>query len=157
MQVTGQRDEFGVHSLAYYQDAYRHFSTAMTVFTNARLWQMACSINGVHERSRGRGIFMVHQSDEERNRARNSYLLQWGGNEMGARLVDAKLTTGTGCAGADLENFTRRSDGLWGVYRFKRGFGGMLMRSIGAWDRVYGELYRLYRLYRQKWGQIAHN
>jgi lipid II:glycine glycyltransferase (peptidoglycan interpeptide bridge formation enzyme) len=28
MQVTGQRDEFGVHSLAYYQDAYRHFSTA---------------------------------------------------------------------------------------------------------------------------------
>ena len=26
------------------------------------------------------------------------------------------------------------SDPLWGVYRFKRGFGGELVRHIGAWD-----------------------
>jgi lipid II:glycine glycyltransferase (peptidoglycan interpeptide bridge formation enzyme) len=41
--------------------------------------------------------------------------------------------------------FTQRSDGLWGVYRFKRGFGGRVTRSIGAWDLVYAPLrYRLY-------------
>ena len=44
--------------------------------------------------------------------------------------------------------FTERSDGLWGVYRFKRGFGGEVKRSIGAWDVVlFAPLYQLYRWY----------
>jgi lipid II:glycine glycyltransferase (peptidoglycan interpeptide bridge formation enzyme) len=49
----------------------------------------------------------------------------------------------------DLEsNFTLRSDGLWGVYRFKRGFGGELRRAAGPWDRVYKPmLYQMYRLW----------
>jgi lipid II:glycine glycyltransferase (peptidoglycan interpeptide bridge formation enzyme) len=42
-------------------------------------------------------------------------------------------------------NFARNNEGLWGVYRFKRGFGGELKRSSGPWDRVYNPyLYRLY-------------
>jgi peptidoglycan pentaglycine glycine transferase (the first glycine) len=46
------------------------------------------------------------------------------------------------------ENFTGRHDGLWGVYRFKRGFGGALLRSAGAWDKAYLPLaYPLYRWY----------
>jgi lipid II:glycine glycyltransferase (peptidoglycan interpeptide bridge formation enzyme) len=43
------------------------------------------------------------------------------------------------------DEFTQRSDGLWGVYRFKRGFGGRLVRTAGAWDLVYASFrYRLY-------------
>ena len=34
-------------------------------------------------------------------------------------------------------DFRNRNDGLWGVYRFKRGFGGQLKRTVGASDRVY--------------------
>jgi lipid II:glycine glycyltransferase (peptidoglycan interpeptide bridge formation enzyme) len=33
--------------------------------------------------------------------------------------------------------FTSRKDGLWPVYRFKRGFGGELERSVGPWERIY--------------------
>jgi lipid II:glycine glycyltransferase (peptidoglycan interpeptide bridge formation enzyme) len=41
--------------------------------------------------------------------------------------------------------FTRRQDGLWGVYRFKRGFGGRLVRTVGAWERpLRPTLHRLY-------------
>jgi lipid II:glycine glycyltransferase (peptidoglycan interpeptide bridge formation enzyme) len=36
--------------------------------------------------------------------------------------------------------FQNRSDGLWGVYGFKRGWGGEIMRSLGAWDRVYNPI-----------------
>ena len=36
--------------------------------------------------------------------------------------------------------FQDRSDGLWGVYGFKRGWGGEVVRSIGAWDRVYNPI-----------------
>ena len=42
-------------------------------------------------------------------------------------------------------SFLERSDGLWGVYRFKRGFGGHLLRTVGPWDLVYAPFrYRLY-------------
>jgi lipid II:glycine glycyltransferase (peptidoglycan interpeptide bridge formation enzyme) len=45
-------------------------------------------------------------------------------------------------------NFEQRKDGLWGVYRFKRGFGGQLCRSSGPWDRVYNPmLYAFYRFW----------
>jgi len=37
-------------------------------------------------------------------------------------------------------------DPLWGVYRFKRGFGGRYVRFIGTWDYApWPGLYRLYR------------
>ena len=50
---------------------------------------------------------------------------------------------------AQLEaGFTTRSDGLWPVYRFKRGFGGRLERNCGAWDHVYVPwAHRLYGAY----------
>ncbi|OQY36151.1 MAG: hypothetical protein B6I38_00265 [Anaerolineaceae bacterium 4572_5.1] len=37
------------------------------------------------------------------------------------------------------------SDSMWGVYRFKRGFGGRVSRTIGAWDLpLRPVLYKLY-------------
>ena len=45
---------------------------------------------------------------------------------------------------AQLEDeFTDRSDGLWGVYRFKRGFGGEVVRYVGLWERPLNPLYPL--------------
>jgi len=37
--------------------------------------------------------------------------------------------------------------GLWGVYRFKQGFGGQVVRYTGAWDMPLSKVeYALYRL-----------
>lgn len=37
------------------------------------------------------------------------------------------------------------SDPMWGVFRFKEGFGGKVMRMLGAWDYpIYPRLYQLY-------------
>lgn len=47
-------------------------------------------------------------------------------------------------------HFTERNEGLWGVYRFKRGFGGQVVRTVGTADRVYNKL--VYRLYRWRRG-----
>jgi lipid II:glycine glycyltransferase (peptidoglycan interpeptide bridge formation enzyme) len=53
---------------------------------------------------------------------------------------------------AELEaRFTNETEGLWPVYRFKRGFGGEIWRTVGAADRVYNRLlYRLYQWRRQR-------
>jgi lipid II:glycine glycyltransferase (peptidoglycan interpeptide bridge formation enzyme) len=51
--------------------------------------------------------------------------------------------------------FDQRHGGLWGVYRFKRGFGGRLVRTVGAWDRVYNPwMYQVYQMYLQTRGQM---
>lgn len=79
-----------------------------------------------------------------------TYLLQWEAMRWAAS---------RGCTVYDLwgipdedetvleDQFSIREDGLWGVYRFKRGFGGQIRRSVGAWDRVYQPL--LYKIYQQ--------
>ena len=36
-----------------------------------------------------------------------------------------------------------RHDDLWGVYRFKRGFGGEVVRFSGIWEKVLNPLYPL--------------
>jgi lipid II:glycine glycyltransferase (peptidoglycan interpeptide bridge formation enzyme) len=88
-------------------------------------------------------------SDEERNRM-PTYLLQWEAMRW-ARARGCTVYDLWGVPDADQETleaqFTQRSGGLWGVYRFKRGFGGRLARAVGPWDRVYNPLlYALYKL-----------
>lgn len=68
-----------------------------------------------------------------------SYILQWEAmrraKEMGCKIYDLW--------GAPDEFDV--SDPLWGVYRFKEGLGGKVVRTTGAWDYpVYPLLYRLY-------------
>jgi peptidoglycan pentaglycine glycine transferase (the first glycine) len=94
--------------------------------------------------------FYGASTEEERNRM-PAYLLQWEAmrwaGSRGCRWYD--LWGVPDAEEEELEaNFTQRADGLWGVYRFKRGFGGELKRSAGAWDRVYQPLlYRLIQIY----------
>jgi len=87
-------------------------------------------------------------SDRERQRMA-SYGVQWAGVRW-ARAHGAAFYDMVGVPDEDpaaLEaQFEQRDDGLWGVYRFKRGWGGTVIRSVGAWDRVYRPL--LYPLYR---------
>jgi len=101
----------------------------------------------VFARGKRAWYFYGASNDEARN-LMPTYLLQWDA----MRWAKAR-----GCEEYDLwgvpdeneatleANFETRRDGLWGVYRFKRGFGGELRRAAGALDRVYNLPY--YRLY----------
>jgi lipid II:glycine glycyltransferase (peptidoglycan interpeptide bridge formation enzyme) len=87
-------------------------------------------------------------SNEERQRM-PAYAAQWAGiqwaRDHGCTTYDMWGVPDEPCETLEAE-FTQRTDGLWPVYRFKRGFGGELKRTVGAADRVYNNaLYRLYR------------
>ena len=68
-----------------------------------------------------------------------AYLLQWEA---------MKRAKAKGCSIYDLwgapEVFDE-SDSMWGVYRFKEGLGGTVVRTLGAWDYAPNPLW--YRLY----------
>jgi len=140
MVLTGARDGFGVHSLAYYKRAYELLHPK----------QMAELLLAEYEGKPLAALFVARQgnrayylygasTEEERNRM-PTYLLQWEA---------MKWAKACGCEKYDLwgvpdedeatleAHFETRADGLWGVYRFKRGFGGQLMRAVQAMDRVY--------------------
>jgi lipid II:glycine glycyltransferase (peptidoglycan interpeptide bridge formation enzyme) len=76
--------------------------------------------------------------DEHREKMFN-YRLQWEA---------MRRAKAVGCEAYDMwgapDEFTK-DDPLWGVYRFKDGFGGQVVRTLGAWDfPVRPGIYRLY-------------
>jgi lipid II:glycine glycyltransferase (peptidoglycan interpeptide bridge formation enzyme) len=101
---------------------------------------------------RGARAWYFYGASSEAERSRMpAYLVQWEAMRWAIRhgCREYDLWGVPDADEAQLEaQFTERSDGLWGVYRFKRGFGGQLVRSAGAWDRVYlPPLYALYRVW----------
>jgi peptidoglycan pentaglycine glycine transferase (the first glycine) len=148
MEQTARRDGFGIHSQAYYQAAHdlfvargrgclllaEHRGRLLAGLVAMAFGQTAC--------------YMYGASADEQRELMPTYLLQWEAmlwaRDQGCLSYDL-----WGVPDADEEvleaGFTARSDGLWGVYRFKRGFGGRLLRTTGAWDLVYAPVrYRLY-------------
>jgi peptidoglycan pentaglycine glycine transferase (the first glycine) len=149
MLITGGRDGFGVHSLEYYQRAYELFHpTGMVELLVAEYEGRPLAALMVFARGRRAWYVYGASNDQERNRM-PTYLLQWEAMRW-ARSKGAKEYDLWGVPDEDEEtleaHFTERSDGLWGVYRFKRGFGGEVKRAAQAMDRVYNPL--LYVLYR---------
>ena len=152
--TTGERDEFGIHSLSYYQRAYELFSAqdACALLIATFQGQPLAGLMAFAHGNRA-WYFYGASTNQERNRM-PTYLLQWEA---------MRWAKNKGCQNYDLwgvpdfpeaeleEKFLTRSDGLWGVYRFKRGFGGQVQRTIGTWDRIYSHLvYKLYQLWTKR-------
>jgi lipid II:glycine glycyltransferase (peptidoglycan interpeptide bridge formation enzyme) len=148
LQVTSERDAFGVHAESYYRRAYQAFhARGECELLVAEVEGRPLAALMVFARGRASWYLYGASSGEERQRM-PTYLLQWEAMRWARR---------RGCTSYDLwgvpdedeavleAGFSRRRDGLWGVYRFKRGFGGRLTRTTGAWDRPLRPL--LYPLY----------
>jgi lipid II:glycine glycyltransferase (peptidoglycan interpeptide bridge formation enzyme) len=156
MGETGERDRFGVHSPEYYELAYRLF------VTSSRAALLLAEYEGrplaglmVFALGRMAWYFYGASSNEQRN-LMPTYLLQWEAMRW-AKARGCTVYDLWGIPDADEETleaqFSERHDGLWGVYRFKRGFGGRVVRGVGAWDRVYNPpLYWAYTQYMHRRG-----
>ncbi len=151
MDETGRRDGFGVHAPDYYRRAYALFAPLgqCALFLAEHAGE---ALAGVMVFALGQHSWYFYGASSDRERQRMApYLAQWEALRW-AKAQGAESYDLWGVPDADeaaLEaGFETRHDGLWGVYRFKRGFGGRLVRTVGAWDRVYNPLlYQAYLLY----------
>lgn len=76
----------------------------------------------------GRAYYVYGMSRDVHRDKMPAYLLQWEAMER------AKAR---GCSVYDLwgaPDVFDESDSMWGVYRFKEGLGGKVVRTLGAWD-----------------------
>jgi lipid II:glycine glycyltransferase (peptidoglycan interpeptide bridge formation enzyme) len=150
MEVTGDRDEFGIRDAAYYRRALELFlppteppgvqaALLIAEFEGEPLAALVALAVG-----RTAWYWIGASSNRHRNRM-PTYALQWAAMRW-ARARGCTVYDMWGIPDADeetLENqFLERSDGLWGVYRFKRGFGGEVVRYAGLWEQALHPLYR---------------
>jgi lipid II:glycine glycyltransferase (peptidoglycan interpeptide bridge formation enzyme) len=150
LRRTADRDEFSVHSPDYYRRSYDAFHPRVECeLLIAEKDGRPLAGLMVFARGRRAWYFYGASADEDRS-SMPTYLLQWEA---------MRWARGHGCESYDLwgvpdepealleAEFTRRHDGLWGVYRFKRGFGGELRRTVGAWDfPLQPGIYAAYRI-----------
>jgi lipid II:glycine glycyltransferase (peptidoglycan interpeptide bridge formation enzyme) len=151
IRETGVRDQFGFHHQAYYQNSYDLFQPLgqcellLASFQDEPLAMLMVF-------SRGKRAWYLYGASRSVHRDKMpTYLLQWEAMrwaiQRGCKSYDL-----WGVPDENLEtleaNFSNRSNGLWGVYRFKRGFGGALLRSAGPWDRIFNPiLFRIYQFW----------
>ena len=153
MDATGTRDRFGVHNAAYHRRATELFAPAglLTWLLAEHEGQLLAAI-AVFALGRTAYYMWGASSDEGRNVMPN-HAVQWAA---------MRWARGQGCTtydlwgipdevGADPDAYVEPESwgegGLWGVYRFKQGFGGDVVRYAGAWDLPLSRAgYALYRL-----------
>lgn len=142
MEETANRHDFGTHVPAYYRQAYELFEPtgACQIFVAELEGEPLASLMAF---ARGERAWYFYGASSGKERSRMpTYGLQWAAIRW-AKSRGCKSYDLWGIPDADEETleaeFTERSDGLWGVYRFKRGFGEV-QRFAGAWDRVYQPL-----------------
>ncbi len=152
VQVTGDRNEFGVHEPGYYEAMYDHFVSqgdgvllmadhdgeplaGIMIFAQAKMAWYPAGASSNHKRNLMATYGLQWQAIQWARARGCHYYDLWGVPDEHKATLEAQ--------------FQDRSDGLWGVYGFKRGWGGDVIRSAGAWDKVYNPL--LYNAYQGAW------
>jgi peptidoglycan pentaglycine glycine transferase (the first glycine) len=140
MEMTKERDDFGIHAQEYYRDAWRTFAPQgraklLLAYYGDEL------LAGLMVFALGSRAWYLYgaSSNKHRNRMPN-HLLQWRAmlwaKERGCTSYDLwGIPEEAGTGAEDMEEVLERG-GLWGVYRFKRGFGGRVVRYSSSYDYV---------------------
>lgn len=172
LQVTGERDEFGIHTLPYYMQMWRMFgpegsNSALVLLAEHPDEQERAEgpIGGLLALRFGREAIYMYGASANRGREHMpNYLLQWEAikwaRSQGCTIYDfwgipdapldneAEAGPETTSGGEAVSPVNARS-GLRGVYWFKKGFGGREIEYPGAYDYVYNPVaYRLWMRWR---------
>lgn len=136
---TSVRDGFVIRERGYYLEVWRDFMQA------GLAEPLLAEVEGepvaavVVFRFAGRAYYLHGMSRQLHRERMPNYLLQWEA---------MRRAKAAGCGVYDLwgaPEIFAESDGLWGVFRFKEGLGGRVVRTLGAWD--YPASPWMYRLY----------
>jgi lipid II:glycine glycyltransferase (peptidoglycan interpeptide bridge formation enzyme) len=142
---TSLRDKFVIRDQGYYQTVWSTFienqwpstSNLRSPITNYQLPSAEPLIAEVNNDPvaaififyfAGRAYYVYGMSRAAHREKMPGYLLQWEAMQR------AKVK---GCSVYDLwgaPDVFDESDSMWGVYRFKEGLGGKVVRTLGAWD-----------------------
>lgn len=142
---TSTRDGFIIREEAYYRTVWESFMTTQKTRSDPFAIPLIAEFQGEPIAAvfifgfSTRAYYLYGMSRENHREKMPNYLLQWEA---------IRLARESNCIEYDLwgapDEFVE-SDPLWGVYRFKEGLGGTVIRTLGAWDYPVNPL--LYKIY----------
>jgi len=136
---TSSRDEFIIRPFAYYRHAWQAFIEANLAQLFIAEYEGQALAGLILFRFGKKVWYMYGASRDLHRNLMPNHLLQW----EAMRWAKAQ-----GCAVYDLwgaPDVPDESDPLWGIYKFKEGFGGQFVPHIGAYDYpVSRSLYQFY-------------
>ncbi|NUM49046.1 MAG: peptidoglycan bridge formation glycyltransferase FemA/FemB family protein [Anaerolineales bacterium] len=138
---TSVRDGFVIRDPQYYLDLWRGFLQAGMLEPLIAEVESEPVAAVMIFRFAGTAYYLNGMSRDAHREKMPNYLLQWEA---------ARRAKAAGCTMYDLwgaPNVFDESDSMWGVFRFKEGLGGEVVRHIGAWDLPVQPL--MYKLYTQ--------
>lgn len=157
---TSLRDGFVIRDEDYYRTVWDTFTHSFTSDTANQpgMESLIAEVAGepvagvIIYRFGGKAWYLSGMSVDAHREKMPNYLLQW------EAIRRAKVA---GCTVYDLwgapDEFTE-TDPLWGVYRFKEGLGGTVVRTLGAWDDpIRPTLYRWYTIILPRWLDVIRN
>jgi len=144
---TSVRDGFVIRDRAYYRTVWEKFMQPNVSGHQPAAEPLIAEVNGevvaavfLFHFAR-RGYYLYGMSRDAHRAKMPNYLLQWEAMKRAKSL---------GCTLYDLwgapDEFSE-SDSMWGVFRFKEGLGGQVIRTLGAWDYPASPLW--YKTYTQ--------
>ncbi|MGB8213685.1 MAG: peptidoglycan bridge formation glycyltransferase FemA/FemB family protein [Anaerolineales bacterium] len=151
---TSVRDGFLIREQGYYQTVWRLFAQPSAASHPPFSEPLIAEVGGEPVGAvslfyfAGQAIYLFGMSRDEHRQKMPNYLLQW------EAMRRAKVY---GCTIYNLwgaPNEFNEDDALWGVFRFKEGLGGTVLRTLGAWDSTPNPL--LYKLYTEVLPRVMH-
>ncbi|GHV15916.1 peptidoglycan bridge formation protein FemAB [Spirochaetia bacterium] len=138
---TARRDGIAIHSIDYYQTLFAHSREYVPAGQETRLYIASHEgedLAAIITLFRGQEATYLYGASSDRKRnLMATYLLQW------QAMRDAKAA---GCLRYDLFGIPPNDNPdhpMAGLYRFKTGFGGMIIHRPGSWDYAYRPMARL--------------
>ncbi len=143
---TAVRDGFVVRDEAYYRTVWETFMSQngrrpFTPFAEPIIAEVnGEAVAAVFVFYFGKRAYYIYGMSRDAHREKMpTYLLQWEAMKR-AKQYGRKVYDLWGAPDEFVE-----SDSMWGVYRFKEGLGGQVVRTLGAWDYAPNSLW--YRMY----------
>jgi peptidoglycan pentaglycine glycine transferase (the first glycine) len=127
---TSLRDGFTIRNQGYYLDTWEKFMAQDEPSCQPLIAEVqgepVAAVMIFH--FSGKAYYLHGMSGSAHRNKMPNYLLQWEA---------IKFAKSSGCTWYDLwgaPSTFDESDSMWGVFRFKRGLGGQVIRTIGAYD-----------------------
>lgn len=158
MSATSARAQFGIHSRAYYDAFWSLFGASGAAQLLLAEHAGATVATAFVAADAGTGLYLYSGSTEAGLKCGAQHAIQWHAIQWararGCRRYDfwgipdqlGRAALSDDPAEQERLEAQAQSDPLFRVYRFKKGFGGQLVRYLPAYDQVYlAPLYRLWR------------
>ncbi|HEY3993408.1 MAG TPA: peptidoglycan bridge formation glycyltransferase FemA/FemB family protein [Ktedonobacteraceae bacterium] len=131
LETTGERDQFGIHTLAYYSKAWEIFgpreqARLFLAYANDELLAGIFVTRVAHE-----AIYLYGASSNVQRNLMPNYLLQWEAIRW-AKQSGASSYDFWGIPATD-----EADEAMAGVYRFKSGWGGQIVSFPGNYQYAY--------------------